>query len=293
MAPTESPPLPPIAGEEGLGGVGGLTTPVRLYLAVAQRSFRRHLAYRAATLAGLFTNAVFGVLIASVFTALYRSRATEGGGERIAGFDVAEMLVFVWVGQSLIMVLHLWGWWDVAQAVRSGDIVSDLMKPFDFYAYWLSRDLGRAACHVLVRFVPTMALGMLLTDLALPRSPLRWVAFAVSVLLGLLVAFAFRFMVNVSAFWLLDVRGVGYLAYSAVNFLSGFLIPLTFFPPWLRGIAEALPFRAMVMLPAEILLAKRPVAAALGVQLLWAVALTLLARAVLNRAIRKLTVQGG
>jgi len=266
---------------------------MRLYLAVAQRSFRRHLAYRAATLAGLFTNAVFGVLIAAVFTALYRSRAAEGGGGTIAGFDLAEMLVFVWIGQGLIMVLHLWGWWEVAQGIKSGDVVADLLKPFDFYAYWLSRDLGRAACQVLVRFLPTLALGVLLTDLALPWSPLRWLAFALSVVLGLLVGFALRFILNVSAFWLLDVRGIGYLAYSAVNFLSGFLIPLTFFPPWLRTIAEALPFRAMVMLPAEILLAKRPVAAALGVQLIWAVAMTLLARALLTRGVRKLTVQGG
>ena len=266
---------------------------MRLYLEVARRSFRRHLVYRAAALAGLFTNAVFGVLIASVFTSLYRSRLAEDGDTRIADFALAEMLVYIWIGQSLIMVLHLWGWWEVAQSVRTGDIVADLLKPFDFYTYWLSRDLGRAACHVLTRGLPTLTIGVLLSDLVLPWSPWRWLAFTVSVTLGVLVGFAFRFMVNVAAFWLLDVRGIGYLAGVAVNFFSGFLIPLTFFPDGLRIAAELLPFRAMVMLPAEILLAKRPVAGALGLQLFWAVAMTLVARAVLGRGVRKLTVQGG
>src|SRR5688500_7904554 len=61
---------------------------VRLYFEVARRSFRRHLAYRAATLAGLFTNAVFGVLIASVYGALYDGR----GETAVAGFSRAEAM---------------------------------------------------------------------------------------------------------------------------------------------------------------------------------------------------------
>ncbi len=262
---------------------------MRLYVEVARRSFQRHLAYRAATLAGLFTNSVFGLMIASVYLALYR------GYDRtdVAGFGVAEALTFVWVGQSLLMVIAMWGWWEIAASVQSGDIVTDLMKPFNFHGYWLSRDLGRAACHALTRLAPTLLIGSLVSDLALPRSGGRWLAFLVSVVLAVLVSFGWWFLLNLSAFWLLDIRGVMTMSLMVAKFFSGFLVPLAFFPPGLRRLADLLPFRAIVMVPIEVFLGQRSLASALAIQCFWAVALALLGQLCLRGAVRKMVIQGG
>lgn len=268
-----------------------VVAPAMLYLQVARQSFRRHLAYRGATLAGLFTNAVFGVLIASVYTALYRSRGDADPS--VAGFTLSEVLTFIWVGQSLIMVSYLWGWWEVAASIQSGDVVADLMKPIDYYAFWLSRDLGRAACHFLVRFVPTLLIGALLYRLALPHSWRTCLAFACSLVLAVIVSFAFRFILNIGAFWLVDVRGLASVATMATNLFSGLLVPIPFFPPWLRTVTELLPFRAFVMVPIEVFLGHGNPITALGLQLFWAVALSLLARAVLKIGVHKVVVQGG
>jgi ABC-2 type transport system permease protein len=262
---------------------------VRLYLEVARRSFQGQLAYRAATLAGLFTNAVFGLVFSAVYVGLYR------GGEEgtVAGFDLAEALTFVWIGQSLIMVVAMWGTWEIAASIQTGDVVADLMKPFDYFGYWLGRDLGRAACMVLTRFLPTLLIGALAFDLALPTAPRTWAVFALSVMLAVLVSFAIRFLLNLSAFWLTDVRGVRSLQLSVLNFLSGFLIPLAFFPPALRAVADALPFRAVVMTPIDVLLGHGAPAPALATQAAWAVALSLAALGALRLAVRRLVVQGG
>ena len=67
---------------------------MRLYVAVAERSFQRHLAYRAAALAGVFTNSIFGGVIAAVYLAFYRE---TGGDETVAGYSVSEALTYVWV----------------------------------------------------------------------------------------------------------------------------------------------------------------------------------------------------
>ena len=262
---------------------------MRLYAEVARRSFQRHLAYRAATVAGLFTNSVFGLLIASVYLALYRGQ----GEQRVAGFSVSEALTFVWVGQSLIMVVSMWGWWEIAASMQSGDVVADLMKPFNYYGYWFSRDLGRAACHLLTRTVPTLLIGAILSDLALPSTAALWAGFLTSVVLAVIVSFAWRFLLNLTAFWLLDVRGVTAMSLVVVNFFSGFLVPLAFFPPGLRHVAEALPFRAIVMVPIEVLLGQRAVGPAVALQLAWVVALVVLGQLFLHRAVRRVVVQGG
>ncbi len=262
---------------------------MRLYLEVARRSFQRHLAYRVATLAGLFTNAVFGVFFSSVYIAFYQ------GGEQtaVAGFTLPQILTFVWIGQSLLMLVYLWNWWEIAASIQSGDVVSDLMKPMDFQTYWLSRDLGRAACHWLTRFVPTFAVGALFYNLAVPGAVNTWVAFFVSVNLAILVSFGWRFLLNLTAFWYLDVRGTNMLAMLALNFFSGLLVPLAFFPEWLRAIAEWLPFRAFVMIPVEVFLGQRSPGNALAIQLVWVAVMFLLGKLMVHLSVRKVVVQGG
>lgn len=263
---------------------------MRVYLELARRSFQRHLAYRQATVAGIFTNAVFGVLIASVYGALYRSRGT---GESVAGFDLSEAWTYIWIGQSLLTVIAIWGWWELAASIQSGDVVVDLMKPIDFYGFWLSRDLGRAGSQVLMRFVPTLTIGALLYDLVPMPSFGRWLVFAVSIALAVVVSFAFRFILNASAFWMVDVTGVRTMALFATSFLSGLLVPITFFPPWLQTIANLLPFRTFIMVPIEVFLGHGSAVRAIGLEVFWAIALSGLALLMLRLAMRKVVIQGG
>jgi ABC-2 type transport system permease protein len=264
---------------------------MRVYFELARRSFAQQFAYRGATLAGIFTNSIFGTMIASVFLGLFRSRAGEG---EVAGWSAAETLTYVWVNQALLMPVYLWGWFEVTRSIQTGAIVSDLLKPLDFYTYWLSRDLGRAAAHLLIRGVPTFLIGaFLFRQMLLPGEASRWAAFLVSVVMAVMVSFAWRFIQNTAGFWIIDHRGVSYMAAMLVNFFSGLLLPLAFFPPWLEFVANVLPFRAILMVPNEVLLGQRSVLSGLALQLFWVVVMTAIARALLRVGERKVVIQGG
>lgn len=263
---------------------------MRLYVEVARSSFRRYLAYRGATLAGLFTNSVFGALLASVYIALYRDRPD---GASVAGFQLTELLTFIWISQSLIAVVGLWGWWEIAQSIQSGDIVSDLMKPFNYYGYWLARDVGRAGAQVLMRGLPTLIIGAMLFDLRLPDRALDFLAFGASVLLAVGVSFGLRFVLNLSAFWLIDTTGVHSLSIAAVNLLSGMLLPLTFFPGWFETLANLLPFRAMIMSPIQAYLGQGDIGLILLGQVVWLSLLVLAGAGMLRVATKRVIVQGG
>ena len=52
---------------------------MRLYLELARRGFRRAAAYPAATLAGVFTNTIFGFINAAVLLSIFHYRETAGG----------------------------------------------------------------------------------------------------------------------------------------------------------------------------------------------------------------------
>lgn len=263
---------------------------MRLYVEVARSSFRRYLAYRGATLAGLFTNSVFGALLASVYIALYRDREA---GATVAGFALTDLLTFVWISQSLLAVVSLWGWWEIAQSIQSGDVVSDFMKPFHYYGYWAARDVGRATAQVLMRGIPTITIGAVLFDMRLPDHGWDGLAFVTSVVLAVAVSFSLRFILNVVAFWLIDIAGVHALSLAVVNLFSGMLLPLAFFPQWFELLANILPFRAMVMSPVQAYLGQGNVAILLLGQAAWFLALALGGLGLLRLATKRVVIQGG
>lgn len=266
---------------------------MRLYAAVAQRSFRRYATYRVATAAGVFTNTVFGFVMAYTYLALWDQRPHLGG------YDAAQAVTFVWLGQSLLAACSILGGGfeqELGERIRKGDVAIDLYRPADLQLWWLASDLGRAAFHLLGRGVVPTATAAFFFPLTLPGRPLVWLAFLVSVLLAVLVSFAVRYLVALANFWLLDGSGVQQISTLSCIFLSGMLLPLTLFPGWLGEAAQVLPWSAMLQVPADVLLARHTgsgLVRALAFQAGWAVALLALGRAVGVFATRKVVVQGG
>ena len=257
---------------------------------IARRGYARYAAYRAATIAGLFTNTVFGFLRSFILLGLYEQRAVIGG------YDATATLTYTWLTQALMTPIVVYGWRDLALRIRTGDIATDLVRPIEPLRAWLAFDLGRAAYHFIFRGIPPFLLGAVAFRLTAPAEPLVWLAFLVSVLLAVVVSFGFRFLYNLASFWLVDDRGVAVLAMIAVSFFSGFLIPIAFFPDWLAAIARATPFPAMLQLPVDIFVGAvtgPEIVGTLAVQLAWAVALLATAQAVFVLGARRLVVQGG
>ncbi|MFG2196256.1 ABC transporter permease [Streptomyces sp. NPDC048639] len=265
---------------------------MRLYGAVAVSGFRRYATYRVATAAGVFTNTVFGFIMAYTYIALWDERP------RLGGYELPEALTYVWLGQALLMTCALMGGGfedELIERIRTGDIAIDLTRPADLQLWWLSADLGRAAFHLLGRGLAPMAVGALAFDLVVPSAS-ALAAFLLSVALGVVVSFGVRYLVALSAFWLMDGAGVAQIAWLAGIFFSGMLLPLTLFPGLLGELARALPWSSLLQVPADVYLgtyAGWDLLRAYGFQAGWAVALLVAGRALQSVATRKVVVQGG
>ena len=115
-------------------------------------------------------------------------------------------------------------------------------------------------------------------------------------MLGLLVSFGWRFIVNLSAFWTPDARGVGRFAFGIAWVLSGFFMPLRFYPDWFIRFCQLTPFPAMVNTTVEVylgLLSGTDLLLALAVQVGWVLLLALIAQLILKMGMRHLVIQGG
>lgn len=260
------------------------------YIEVARTAFRRQLIYRWANLAGLLTNIFFGSIYSYVIIALFHARHSA------AGYNVLDTLRYTWLVQAMIMIVLPFGWYDLMLTIRSGEVVSDLSKPCDFYSYWFSRELGRACYYLFFRGLPIYLAGALLFGLGVPGGLDHWLMYTVSLLLGAMLGIAYRYLYNVLAFWVIEARSLAVLAGTIALFFTGSYIPLPFFPAWLRAIADWLPFTGLMNVPTEIFLGKLTQSAlllGLGRQVLWSIVLTLFVRMLTAIAARRVIVQGG
>jgi ABC-2 type transport system permease protein len=259
---------------------------VRANLALLRAGFQRQTTYRLALVAGLATNAFFGVVRTAIFFALYRER------DQVAGLDVADALTYVWVLEGLFAVVWAPWFWELAEAIRSGEFVVELLRPGDAYLRLLAFDLGRTLSVLVTRTTPTLAVAALVLPLRLPGTAGGLALLAASLVLAAVVSFQLRFLFGSAAFWTPDYRSLFMLVFPVLWLVSGFVIPVDFFPGLLRALVDWSPLIPLLMAPVRVATGRSAGLAVAG-QVAWVVFLWLAGRLALAMASRRLVVHGG
>ena len=271
--------------------VGVINAPsMRKYLALAQLAIQRQITYRSATLAGLATNIFFGLLRAAVMVALYASQ-TE-----VLGMTLQDAVTYTGISQASIAYLSLFSWFEVIYSVGSGQVGADLLKPMDYYFFWMSVDFGKAIVSLALRGLTVMAFYALVFDISYPTSLGQWILLVISLALAWSVSFAYRFLVNLASFWSPNALGFCRLFYALSWFMSGFFMPLRLMPEWFQQLCALTPFPSMVNAVVEIYLGimnTPEMIRILTTQVIWLVALYATGQLVLRLGLRRLVIQGG
>lgn len=269
-------------------------------LAYAAMTVQRQFTYRIAAISGVATNLFFGMLRAAVMLALYTGFAAQNGMTAdtlvMRGMTLRQAIDFTAITQTLILYLALFGWWEFMDQVRTGDIGSELLRPVNLYLAWLARDVGRAFAGLLTRGVPILLVFVMFYDTQLPGTLIQWLGFAATLLAALWVSFGWRFLLNLLSFWTPEVRGIGRTVFSFAYMLSGFLLPLRFYPQPVQTLAWLTPFPATVSVPVEAFLGVTSgpeLLTQLLVQIAWGAGLTVACQWTMRRGLRKLVIQGG
>ena len=283
------PALPAI--EDRQSKIANLFSTSLVYLEFAKKSFQRQLQYRIANYSGFAVNTFFFLVRAYIFMALYEHRGV------VAGYNVVEAVTFAGLTQAMLMVVGIFGSAnEIAEAVKTGQVATDLIKPIDYQFFALFRQLGRSFYYFFFRGLPIFAVMAIFFQWKHPHSLTALILFFPSLMFAAMIIFSFSFMVGLSAFWLLDVRGVSQMVMGSGIFLSGFVIPMPFFPSGFAKICEWLPFVGQSYVPVAIYLGKYvggQMVSMLARQIVWAAILILMSRAFMTLAVRKVIIQGG
>ena len=261
-----------------------------VYFEFARVAFLKILAYRLRYFTGILTY----FINVSVYYFIWR--AIYSAGPNTAGYDLEQIVTYVAVGWIIRSFYFNNIDRDMAAEVSEGKIAVNLIKPVDTQMMYLSQTVGESCFRFLMFTLPIALCIFLVYPVRPPASFSSGALFVVSCLLALLIFALINFMVGTCALQIQSILGVIRAKYFIMEFTSGLLLPITFFPQGLQRLLFFLPFPHVSYTPLQIYLGRaRGMAAyqALAVQLFWIAALFLAGRAYWRAATRRLSIQGG
>jgi ABC-2 type transport system permease protein len=262
---------------------------MRAYLAAAGQSFRKNLAFRSDYLLGILNTVLQIFISCAIWKALYGQRAAIGG------------ISFPMVATNFVIGLGLTNAYAaddsaVQRRLNDGSMANELLKPVDFRALLLAENLGNIFFRLMANVLPATLIAAVLIGFLPPASPAALALFAASAALGFLVFWSISSVIQMAAFWIMNVWSVSTIANVFINILSGAMLPLWFMPKPILAAARFTPFDSIYFIPVRIYLGQLSGWAALpsfGRQALWAAAFFGASSLMWAAGKRRVILQGG
>lgn len=148
---------------------------------------------------------------------------------------------------------------DAASDIATGDLTNYLLRPINYFRYWLFRDFADKALNLIfLVFELGIVFALLKPDLFIPQDPLLYIGAFVAALVGMLVFFHLSMLISLTAFWYPESEGwpQRFLFAVVIEFLSGLFIPLDILPRLLFNVLKILPTTYMLFFPIEVFLGR-------------------------------------
>ncbi len=263
---------------------------MRAYFSAFRMRLRLETQYRGAMIGGILCQLFFGLILVSLYRALYAGKPQA--------VPIEHVTTYVWIQQALFRILTSTDV-DLYNKIRSGNISYDLCRPVSMYWFYYARAAAQKLMGSLMRGAPMIVFALCLPrgwGLILPDSPAE-LALAVAALIpGFLCMCALENITIGITMRTLDPRGIsGMLSLLMITF-SGNLLPLTLFPDRWQAVIRWLPYSQLLDAPIRFYTGEYAPAEALRViplQVFWAAVLIGLGAWLWDSNRKRLIVQGG
>lgn len=267
---------------------------MKKYLSFFRIRFSNTLQYRSAAIAGVITQFAWGGMKLLLYTAFYATDPTT------VPMEFSALSSYVWLHQGFLALFAFWFFEnDIFTTITDGGIACEMLRPVSLYDMWMVKNLASRTAKALLRSVPIFTIVIFLPkpyNLSLPYSPLAFIMFLITLMLGLLVVVSLCMLIYISTIYTMSSLGIRLVVMSVVELLSGGIVPLPFFPDKVRAVVELLPFAYMDNLPLRIYsgdIQGQEMWYMLLIQIFWLIVLQLIGRLWMKRSLKNIVVQGG
>ncbi len=266
---------------------------MKLYLNYFKLRINTFLQYRSAAIAGLTTQFFWGIMLIFIYMALYQNADN-------VSMNLTEVIAYVWLHQAFYSFVavriadH-----EIRDMIRSGDVAYEILRPYNLYYWWYIKGIAKRIASGLLRVFPVVIIASLIPKpfgLPLPSSPINFILFLVSLLLGLFVVNGINLLVHTIGFYTYNEAGFSSMLNSVMELLAGELIPVALLPLFIQKGTYFLPFRLVCDLPFRLYSGNMAIMEgifSIGLQVIWIVILFIIGNLVVKKALKKVFIQGG
>ena len=268
------------------GNKGKLTT----YLYVYKVQILKSLAYKFDVYGNIIMQTIIMIATAFFWKALFKN------AESMGGVSVDTMLTYTVISSMISVVLITNVEWRITESVQTGAIAIDLMRPVNIFGVFFAENLGSVTALFFQNLLPIFIIGSLFIKLPAPRSAFEFMLFLISLVLAFFINWYLSVIFGMFSFKVIEMSALIQVKKHLVRLLSGSMIPLWFFPNWLRSVLEILPFPYIYQLPLSIYVGhytSESLVRGLIIQILWVMVLFLIETRLEKQAIKHVMVQGG
>jgi ABC-2 type transport system permease protein len=222
-----------------------------------------------------------------VMLALWSAVAREAP---VGRFGQKDFVAYYLATLVVRLMTGAWVVWELTFEIRQGTLAYRLLRPLHPLVAYAAENVAAMPLRLAISLpVALLALWATSGEKLLALFPL-------TVLGGWLITFLASALVGTLAFRVDSATSLFEIWMGLFGILSGYLVPLELFPPWVAGLARVLPFRSMLGFPVELVighLGRGPALAELAVQWGWVAALLVGVRVAWRAGLRHFAAFGG
>ncbi|MDT9722440.1 ABC-2 family transporter protein [Paenibacillus sp. ClWae2A] len=266
---------------------------MKLYWQIMFNAIQSNITYRFSTLANTLNRLLSMIVYISVWIALYNG--ADLMNHTIQQATLSEMIIYILITTLIGILIQNSNIYIISEKISSGSIVMNLIRPIGLFKTIMFETIGAKLLTVILEFIPILTVGVFLFNVSLP---IGWstLFFSLSIFNGFIIYFLLTYLLGLCSFWYYRIFHLDFILTQVLNFFSGLLVPIWFFPHTLKVVSSFLPFELIYYHPLVIFLEKGNIyeySWALMKGYMWIVILSILISYVWSKAMKKLVIQGG
>lgn len=172
-------------------------------------------------------------------------------GNFIQGWSLSSVssYYFLLLIVSSLLMVHIEE--DVARMdVQQGGLTKYLVKPFSYFWFKFFQEVPWRITQGFFGIIILIGASFILGNFIKFNHSLEGIILSFFIaILGFFLSYIFKMIIGISALWITDYSGFAQLVEIVILIFAGFIMPLEFYPLWLKSVAYVLPFSYMIYFP--------------------------------------------
>lgn len=265
---------------------------MKKYLTLIRSGIIVLLRFRIGALVTFIGNLIYLIIVYSLWKIIFSSSESQ----IINGMTFQDTMIYLVLASSMFMLLESHLTWRMHEDIQSGKIILDIIKPLGYQSLKYAGIFGEVIFSFVTTFIPTFIIVYFLSDSKIHLG-FNLIFFLISMIIGVFISLSIDFFIGTIGLYTQSIWGINIMKEVIVLLFSGAVIPINFFPGYLRQIIMKLPFQSIYNSPLQFLI-NNNISYIDGIkilitQIIWLFVLSIISYLFWMKSLKTITVNGG